>query len=234
MPTPSRYWFVVPAAGIGQRMQSDIPKQYLTLSGKTVLEQTLQSLLQVGGFAGIVVALHPEDSHWDQLGVARHNKIHTVIGGAERSDSVLSALTFLQTIADEEDWVLVHDAARPCVCSTNIERMIEALSHDEVGGILATPASDTLKQVTEPPVIDSTLDRKQVWQAQTPQMFRQHLLRSALEQARDQSQAITDEASAIEFMGKQPKVFEGRRDNIKITHPDDLWLAELILQHKQS
>ena len=230
MNLPSRYWFIVPAAGIGQRMQADVPKQYLHLADSCVLEKTLTVLLSIKQVAGIIVALHPDDDHWPTLNIATHEKIQTVIGGAERSHSVLAALDAMRDFTDDNDWVLVHDAARPCVAPENIQHMITSLNSDPVGGILAIPASDTLKQVSQPPAIEATLDRTHIWQAQTPQMFRNHLLRDSLQQALEKSQEITDEASAIEWMGYVPKVVEGRRDNIKITHPDDLWLAEMILQ----
>lgn len=223
------FWFVVPAAGIGQRMGADCPKQYLPLGDSTILEQTLSTLLLLEHSQGIVVALHPDDQYWPTLSLSNHPKIHTVTGGAERADSVLAALDYLQAQTDQKSWVLVHDAARPCISTNAIENLITTLANDDVGGILATPASDTLKQVSESGDIINTLDRSSVWQAQTPQMFRIGVLHQALLAAIGDN-SITDEASAVEKQGHCVKIVESIRDNIKVTHPDDLWLAEAILQ----
>ena len=225
-----RYWVVVPAAGIGARMQTDIPKQYLPLLNKTIIEHTLITLLGMDNLEGIVVALHPDDVTWSTLAIAKDKRIMTVIGGQERADSVLAALDFLQEKVATDDWVLVHDAARPCVRLETIQQLIDTLINHEVGGILAVPASDTLKQVDEYHGIQETLDRRVVWQAQTPQMFRHGVLLAALKEASRLRYPVTDEASAVERIGHTPKAVMGRQDNIKVTHLDDLWLAEMILQ----
>lgn len=222
-------WFVVPAAGIGQRMQADKPKQYLPLGDTTILEQTLTALLAVPQIAGIVVAIHPDDQYWEHLPVASHEKIHTVKGGAERSDSVLAALDYLQDYLSPQDWVLVHDAARPCVQVESIQSLLEDLVDNPVGGILGVPSSDTLKRVDGEQSIQQTVDRRTIWQAQTPQMFRYGVLYEALSQAQQSGSAITDEASAVEIVGHSVKIIQGRVDNIKVTHPDDLWIAEAVL-----
>jgi 2-C-methyl-D-erythritol 4-phosphate cytidylyltransferase len=227
-PKPSRMWFVVPAAGIGQRMAADRPKQYLPLAGTTVLECTLETLLRVKGVEGVVVAIHPDDTYWPQSVLAHHDKITTVVGGAQRCDSVLAALNSLEGQLSDNDWVLVHDAARPCVQVDNLYQMIDALLGDEVGGILGVPCSDTVKRV-DGNMIKETLDRREIWQAQTPQMFRYHILRLSLMHCLNEGLAITDEASAVEKIGYSVKMIQGRSDNIKITHPDDLRMAELIL-----
>lgn len=225
----ARYWFVIPAAGIGARMNTNIPKQYLLLNHKTILEHTLERVLGMPQLAGIVVAVSPQDSHWHTLAISQHPLVHTVVGGAERADSVLSALDYLQQKASAQDWVLVHDAARPCVTLGSIARLCEQLANNDVGGILAVPVSDTLKQVDANQAILATIDRRPLWQAQTPQMFRYQLLRDCLVQALASQQLVTDEASALELCGYTPSVIQGRSDNLKITRPDDLLLAEFIL-----
>lgn len=225
-----RYWAVVPAAGVGKRMNADRPKQYLELAGKTVLEHTLLRLLAANVFTAIAVAISIEDPYWSSLATTTHPLIVRAAGGKERADSVLSALTALRTEAADEDWVLVHDAARPCLMPSDIHRLIACLNADEVGGILALPSHDTLKNVQNQQ-ITHTLDRNQIWRAVTPQMFRYGVLKSALEGSVG-NLAITDEASALERQGLQPKIVEGRPDNIKITRPEDLALAEFFMQQQ--
>jgi 2-C-methyl-D-erythritol 4-phosphate cytidylyltransferase len=228
------FWFVVPAAGSGSRMQSVTPKQYLCLANKTVLDQTLSRLLSVTDFAGIVVALSANDQDFSQSLFASHPKIHRVVGGQERSDSVLAALEFLENKIAQDDWVLVHDAARPCISVESINELIQSLIDDPVGGILAIPVADTLKRSNPQQEIIETLDRRSLWQAQTPQMFRYGVLLSSLKKDRANQQTVTDEASAIELAGLSAKILAGRTDNIKITRPTDLDLAEFILQKQNS
>jgi 2-C-methyl-D-erythritol 4-phosphate cytidylyltransferase len=225
-----KFWAIVPAAGVGKRMNADRPKQYLLLAGKTVLEHTLSRLLQAEVFSAISVAISAEDPYWPELAISQHAKVVTAAGGKERADSVLSAMQAIEEMAHEEDWVLVHDAARPCLTCTDIHHLIASLQHDAVGGILALPSHDTLKSVAGMD-ITSTLDRRQVWRALTPQMFRYGLLRSAL-RTHEGSLAITDEASALELQGLQPKIVAGRPDNIKITQPEDLALAHFYLEQQ--
>lgn len=228
------FWFVVPAAGSGSRMQSVTPKQYLCLANKTVLDQTLSRLLSVTDLAGIVVALSADDQDFPQSLFASHPKIHRVVGGQERSDSVLAALEFLENKIAQDDWVLVHDAARPCIGLESINELMKSLIDDPVGGILAIPVADTLKRSNPQQEIIETLDRRSLWQAQTPQMFRYGVLLSSLKKARVNQQIVTDEASAIELAGLSAKILTGRTDNIKITRPTDLDLAEFILQKQNS
>jgi 2-C-methyl-D-erythritol 4-phosphate cytidylyltransferase len=227
-----RIWIVVPAAGIGTRMGSELPKQYLQLGEQTILEHTLERLLQLSFAQNLVLALHPEDSYWPQLSVSNDPRITRVTGGEERAVSVSNALRALATHAQENDWVLVHDAARPCVTHDNIYVLCRQVERHSVGGILAVPVSDTLKKTDAQRQIVHTIDRTQVWQAQTPQLFRYGLLRDCLESAFTQAQIITDEASAVEAAGYQPLVVPGRSDNIKITQPQDLLLAQWILQQQ--
>ena len=232
MSPPEQFWAVVPAAGVGKRMNADRPKQYLPLADKTVIEQTLARLLGANVFQGVVVAISEEDPFWPTLEVSRHEAVLTAPGGKERADSVLSALTVLRGKAADSDWVLVHDAARPCVTATDIRHLIASLKDDDVGGILALPSHDTLKNVQANSIL-GTLDRSHIWRALTPQMFRYALLRDALEQTAG-NLAVTDEASALELQGLQPKIVEGRPDNIKITRPEDLALAAFYLhQHEE-
>lgn len=227
-----RYWIIVPAAGVGTRMGASIPKQYLTIGSKTILEYTLERLLQVPQLAGLYLALSLDDDYWRSLALAKHPLLKVIAGGNERSDSVLNALQSLQSEADNNDWVLVHDAARPCVMLESIMMLIEQLRDHSIGGILGVPVSDTLKHVDQSQTIQQTVDRSVLWQAQTPQMFRYGLLRDCLQQALAAGKTITDEASAIEACGYQPLMVQGRSDNIKITRPEDLAIAKLILQQQ--
>jgi 2-C-methyl-D-erythritol 4-phosphate cytidylyltransferase len=226
-------WFIVPAAGIGQRMGADCPKQYLPLADTTIIEQTLSTLLSLPSLAGIVVAIHADDQFWSQSALSTHEKIHTVIGGDKRSDSVLAALQSLQGKVDDKDWVLVHDAARPCVDPNSIQQLIDDLAGHEVGGILGVPSNDTLKKVDQQCAIEATLNREVIWQAQTPQMFRYGILCESLLRGVNEQWSITDEASAVEKLGYAVKMVLGRHDNIKITQADDLWLAEAILARRK-
>ena len=225
------FWAVVPAAGVGKRMNADRPKQYLELAGKTVIEHTLLRLLSAQVFTAVAVAISEEDPYWPDLDVSAHKKIITAAGGKERADSVLSALKAIRTVASDDDWVLVHDAARPCITTIDIHHLIDSLKTDEIGGILALSSHDTLKSVQGDNIIVGTLDRSHIWRALTPQMFRYGLLKNALEAAEGNA-AITDEASALELQGMQPKIVEGRPDNIKITRPEDLALAQFYMEHQ--
>lgn len=225
-----KYYAVVPAAGVGKRMQADRPKQYLPLQNQTVIECTLMRLLQANIFTTIAVAISAEDPYWPELEIAKHPQILTAAGGKERADSVLSALKSLQNQADSNDWVLVHDAARPCITSADIHKLIATLKDDATGGILALPSHDTLKQVNGDN-IQQTLDRRTVWRALTPQMFRFGVLKQALEQTAG-NLAITDEASALELIDLPAQIVEGRPDNIKITQPEDLFLAQFYLEQQ--
>jgi len=225
-----KFWAVVPAAGVGKRMQSDRPKQYLELAGKTVIEQTLIRLLGAEVFSAVAVAISVEDPYWPELELARDPRIVTAPGGKERADSVLSALKTLQGRADDNDWVLVHDAARPCITSEDIHQLIDTLADDPVGGILALSSHDTLKDVQGNAIV-GTLDRRHIWRALTPQMFRYGMLKAALIEA-EGNPMITDEASALELKGLKPKIVEGRPDNLKITRPEDLALATFYLNQQ--
>ena len=225
------FWGVVPAAGVGKRMGADVPKQYLPVNGKPVLQHTLERLLSVETLSAVAVALGKEDGYWPDLGLADNSRILIAEGGKERADSVLSALRRLEGKAQDDDWVLVHDAARLCITRADVLKLMETLQDDPVGGILALPSSDTLKGVEDGIIID-TVDRNHVWRALTPQMFRYGALKQALAEAAELGLAVTDEASALELKGLTPRIVEGRPDNIKITRPEDLPLAAFYLEQQ--
>lgn len=229
MTTPT-FWLVIPAAGIGSRMQAQCPKQYLTVAGKTILELTLACFLKHSSVRGIVLALAEHDHWWPKLQLSTDLRIQTVIGGSERADSVLNALLALESRgAKADDWVLVHDAARPLLERADLDGLLISLANDSIGGLLAVPARDTLKQVDSDGRVAKTIDRSVIWHALTPQMFRLGILQRALADALQAGVAVTDESSAMEWAGFAPRVVEGRATNIKITCPEDLLLLETLL-----
>ncbi len=229
-----RFWVVVPAAGSARRMGAAVPKQYLPLAGRTVIEWSLAPFLAQARTAAIVVVLAEQDQRWPQIAVAGDTKIATTIGGAERMDSVLAGLRALQDRAAPDDWVLVHDAARPCLSVGDLDRLLNELSNDDVGGLLAAPVVDTLKRADDGGRVVQTVAREKLWRALTPQMFRHDLLRRALQSALAKGTAVTDEAQAVEALGVQPKLVAGDADNIKITLPEDLPRAERILKSRSA
>jgi 2-C-methyl-D-erythritol 4-phosphate cytidylyltransferase len=226
-----KFWAVVPAAGVGKRMNADRPKQYLQLAGLTVIEHTLSHLLHANVFSAVAVAISAEDPYWPGLAIAKHKLVVTAPGGKERADSVLSGLKSIREKASDDDWVLVHDAARPCLTASDIHLLIDTLGNEDVGGILALSSHDTLKNVQGNAIL-ATLDRRVIWRALTPQMFRFGLLKSAMEETAGDPR-VTDEASALEIKGFTPKIVEGRPDNIKITRPEDLALAQFYLDQQR-
>lgn len=228
-----RYWAIVPAAGIGRRMGAEVPKQYLPLGSRTVLEHTLDALYSEPRIRGVCVVHGVDDPYWGTLDYPAPRPLFEAPGGAERSDSVLNGILNLLGQAAPEDWVLVHDAARPCLRREDIARLIDALSEDEVGGLLAVPTRDTMKEADDRGRVVATLDRSVIWHALTPQMFRLQTLHEALVRARDDDRPVTDEASAVEHLGLKPRLVEGHADNLKITRPEDLALAEFHLQRQE-
>lgn len=224
-----RLWAVVPAAGKGARMGADRPKQYLELAGRTVLEHTLRRLLDEPRISGIVVPMAADDTFGRAIIDSLGPRVVATLGGAERCHSVLNGLDALPDAADD-DWALVHDAARPCLRPGDLATLIAQLADSHCGGILAVPVRDTLKRCTVDGAIEHTVDRNRLWHALTPQMFRLSVLRNALRAALADARLVTDEAQAIELAGFVPRVVEGHADNIKITRPEDLPLADYYLR----
>jgi len=230
---PARYWAVIPAAGGGTRMGSNRPKQYLSLARRALIEWSLAPFLEAEWIDGVVLVLAKHDGEFAKLPIARHPRIVTTIGGGARAESVLAGLQAVaeRTTAFREVHVLVHDAARPCLQASDIERLCEE-ADDEHGGILALPMSDTLKRAKQNKIAE-TVDRAFYWRAQTPQLFRLDLLMRALHECAEHDLAVTDESSAMERAGYKPRLVRGRESNIKVTYPEDLQLAEFWLTHAE-
>ena len=227
-----RYFAVIPAAGTGSRFGGETPKQYLPLHGVPLIRHTLQALLADARIERVVVVLAPEDSAWTDacLPIDHRDRVSVIrVGGLTRADSVINGINWLHDNINvlAEDWVLVHDAARPCLGSAQLGALIDTLGDDAVGGLLAIPVADTLKRSDSKAQVSETVDRQGLWQAQTPQMFRLGALRTALSSGN--LAGITDEASAIERLGQQPKLVPGSLTNLKVTYPEDLALAAMIL-----
>jgi 2-C-methyl-D-erythritol 4-phosphate cytidylyltransferase len=247
MPFSSTHtWLVLPAAGIGSRMQADRPKQYLpmTVKGvtKTVIEYTLDHVLAYAGFYNAVVVVTKGDPYWQEISFARgydkDERILVVDGGSERCYSVLNALAAINEVEakgenSNQTWVAVHDVARPCLSYNDLDTLFSALENYNDGGILAAPVRDTMKRGlisnTLDSRIDHTVEREQLWHALTPQMFPLKSLFNNLQSALANGFEVTDEASAMEYAGAKPKLVSGRSDNLKITRPEDLKLAEFYL-----
>lgn len=229
MKTQTKLWAVVPAAGSGSRFSKTELKQYQYIQDHTVLEHTVNRLNSLD-LAGCVLAIGEQDNFAKTLSFQHKDKLHFCIGGTERVHSVLNALIYLSDIAHEDDWVLVHDAARPCVTSDCLIRLVESAQHSNQSAILAIPVRDTLKHVVSQNQIEKTVSREFLWQAQTPQVAKLGLLKNAIKAALADQVTITDEASALEHANELVQVVQGRSDNIKITYADDLELARLILQ----
>ena len=229
-----KYWAVVPAAGVGKRMRADRPKQYLEIDGRSLIEHAISRLVANPHIEGIVVAISAEDEYWPDLDLCLDKPLWVAEGGVERCHSVLNALQELATHASDDDWVLVHDAARPCVRPDDISNLISQLADDAVGGLLAVPVRDTMKRADSKRRVITTEAREGLWHALTPQMFRFGKLRHALEQAIEDEALVTDESSAMELAGHEPVLVEGYADNIKVTRPEDLALATFYLQQQGS
>jgi 2-C-methyl-D-erythritol 4-phosphate cytidylyltransferase len=223
---------IVPAAGQGTRMGDALPKQYLPILGKPMMFHSIEALAAVSRIACVCVVLSPLDRHWGaQDWSALPDKIEPMfVGGAARALSVMNALKELQPRMARDDWILVHDAARPCIQTELIEQFLDEVGDDPVGGLLAMPVADTLKSADENQRVAATIPRLNLWRAQTPQMFRHDLLCRGLEIRPD----ATDEAQAVEAVGySAPRLVQGENSNIKVTFAEDLFLAEMILEHKR-
>lgn len=233
----SRAFLVLPAAGSGQRMQAAVPKQYLQVHGKPLLQHTLERLAVLDCFSAVVLVLAADDQQGAALVAALppalRAKLRLVTGGNERFRSVLNALQALQDRASASDWVLVHDAVRPCIHPDDVRRLMQSLQNAPAGGLLAVPVRETLKEGDARQQVLRTVDRQMLWQAATPQMFRYGVLRKALEQAQAQGRVVTDEAAAVEALGLPVQLVQGRADNIKVTFPEDLAIVAALLQPAQ-
>ncbi len=217
---------IIPAAGTGNRMANALPKQYLPLAGKPIISHTIHVFFNNPRIASIHVALSPDDAFWRTLTLDPSSKLKLqYTGGESRSETVLNTLQAIAPQVNEDDWILVHDAARPGLTNQLLDELLNTLENDEVGGLLAMPLADTLKQANQDNRVNKTIPRADLWQAQTPQMFRFSTLKSALESF---TGTPTDEAEAIEALGLQPKLVQGELRNLKVTYPQDLALLELL------
>jgi 2-C-methyl-D-erythritol 4-phosphate cytidylyltransferase len=233
-----RYFVVIPAAGSGRRFASQVPKQYAALAGSTVIEHVLATFESDPDCAGIVVAVAAGDTRWPAVAARCSRRVETTGGGEQRAHSVRNALRVLAARARADDWIMVHDAARPCFSMADLKLLKRELAAHPVGGLLAVPLADTLKRALEPGAhvthVDATVNRDGLWRAATPQVFRCGVLLRALEAALDAKRTPTDEAQAIEWSGQRPRLVAGRADNIKVTTADDLALAAAILSARAS
>lgn len=225
-----RYHLIIPAAGSGRRFAGAMPKQYAALGSSTVIEHALAPFEADVDCASITVAIAADDARWAAL-AARHPRVTTVTGGEQRAHSVRNALRSLATHVRSDDWVFVHDAARPCFTPADLGELKDSLAGHPVGGLLALPLADTVKRDdrAEPPGVEATLDRSGLWRAATPQVFRFGVLLPALDSALEAQRQPTDESQAVEWAGHKPRLVAGRADNIKVTTQDDLLLASAIL-----
>ncbi len=230
--TEPAVWAVVPAAGVGRRMGGAVPKQYLQLRGRLVIDHTLDRLVSHPAVGALYLALGTDDGWWAGSEFSARPGVVRVEGGAERCHSVFNALGQLARRAEPTDWVLVHDAARPCLRRADLDRLIQRLAGHAVGGLLGMPVRDTMKRTDIGGQVVETVERERLWHAFTPQMFRFAVLYEALKDALDAGLLVTDEASAVERCGHRPLMVEGHADNLKITRPEDLRLADYYLEQQ--
>ncbi len=228
-------WAIVPAAGSGKRMGCDRPKQYLTLHNRPIILHTLDRLCRFTPIKQVLVGLTADDPHWAAIKSEIDQPpgvLETYTGGEERAHTVLNGLENLADRAAGDDWVLVHDAARPCVRLGDMQTLIDRVADHPVGGLLGLPVSDTVKRADANGSVLETVDRSGLWRALTPQVFRYSFLKEALIMAIERGEIVTDESAAIEAKGLRPLIVSGHADNIKITHPGDLALAELFMRQQ--
>lgn len=231
---PAKLWAVVPAAGVGRRMDAPRPKQYLSIAGRPVIEWTLRRLLAPDYVAGAVVAIGADDAFWPASAFNLGKPVVTVAGGRERFESVTNALRHLAHAAGPDTWALVHDAVRPCVTVEEIDTLVAAVDIERPdGGLLATPVRDTLKRAGAGQRVESTLDRAGLWQALTPQLFPVRTLLAALEAVLQGHSHVTDESQAMELAGYAPVLVAGAVTNIKLTHASDMPLVARLLSESQ-
>jgi 2-C-methyl-D-erythritol 4-phosphate cytidylyltransferase len=225
---------LIPAAGSGSRMGAELPKQYLPLLGQPMIHHTLSVFCLHPMVSRVFVVLSPDDADWDRYDSSDFGGKVAVLrcGGATRAETVLNGLNAIVEQARPDDWVLVHDAARPCLTTAMLDTLLAELSDDAVGGLLAVPVADTLKREGGNGRVDHTEPRAGLWRAQTPQMFRYGLLRDALQACG--TDAPTDEAQAVEFLGHAPRLVLGDGHNLKVTYPEDLVIAELLLNNAEA
>jgi 2-C-methyl-D-erythritol 4-phosphate cytidylyltransferase len=238
-----RYHLIIPAAGSGRRFAASVPKQYAKLGSSTVIEHALAPFEADVDCASLTVAISADDPRWPAI-AARHPNIHAVTGGEQRAHSVRNALRSLASKVGGDDWVFVHDAARPCFTGEDLAKLKYALGDHPVGGLLAVPLADTLKREARVDAdarvadasarVETTVDRAGLWRAATPQVFRFGVLLPALDAALDAKKLPTDESQAVEWAGHQPRLVAGRADNLKVTTPDDLSLASAILAAREN
>ena len=221
---------IIPAAGSGNRMQNSLPKQYLPLAGKPMISHTIKVFFEHARISSIHLALSPEDDFWRSLIIEPTSKLKLhYTGGETRAQTVLNTLQVIDI--DDDDWILIHDAARPGLTSQLLDNLLNTLENDAVGGLLALPLADTLKQSDTKNLVKKTIARDSLWQAQTPQMFRAATLKKALQSFNG---APTDEAEAIEALGLQPKLVQGEIANLKVTYPQDLALLEALFKQREA
>ena len=221
---------IIPAAGVGNRMANVLPKQYIALGGKPMISHSIQVFFNHPRIAAIHVALNPEDDFWRSLTLELESRLHLhYTGGATRAETVLNTLHAIEPQLNQDDWILVHDAARPGLTHHLLDALINRLENDEVGGLLALPVADTLKKSTADNLVEKTVSRADLWQAQTPQMFRFFALKKALTHF---GKSVTDEAEAIEALGLKPILVQGELRNLKVTYPQDLILLEALFKRE--
>ncbi len=224
-----RFWVITPAAGKGRRLLSDVAKQFVKLNGQSIAQHCLSKILQVPNLERVIVPCDTKDKSWHDVRAIGDARVDLTDGGEERADSVLKALHLLSESLKATDWVIVHDIVRPCITLKSILNLIEAVKDHPVGGILAAPVNDTVKVISSDGLILRTAERDAFRLAQTPQIFRFGELFGAMQAACNRGLSLTDEASAMERLGRPVLFVEGRHDNIKITHPEDLPIAAAIL-----
>jgi 2-C-methyl-D-erythritol 4-phosphate cytidylyltransferase len=229
-----KIWAILPAAGAGKRFSTHKPKQFFELNGQLVAEHSLRRLRAVPQIETIIIPCDIDYTMWSQVPSLQQSNVKQVKGGEQRAHSVLNGLLSLDQVASDTDWVLVHDIARPCITFTDINKLINAVENHPAGGILTASVNETLKKVSSDQQIEATVDRAQYLRAQTPQIFKFSLLKTAIENCLKAGITPTDEAFAIEYAGLPVLAVEGRQDNIKITRQEDLAIASAILNSQES